>query len=133
VSERPVNKTEAEWAEQLDPASYEVLRRKGTERPFTGEYWNHEAPGEYLCKGCGAILFRSEAKFDAGCGWPSFTAPAEPGKVDEARDMSHAMIRTEVLCQACGGHLGHVFEDGPQPTGLRYCINSASLTFDPDA
>ena len=131
MSDRPVNRTDAEWREQLDPNSYEVLRKKGTERPFTGEFWDTEEAGEYRCKGCGTPLFSSETKFDAGCGWPSFTAPVEPANVEEAKDTSHFMIRTEVLCNACGGHLGHVFPDGPAPTGLRYCINSASLAFEP--
>ena len=121
------DKDEAAWREQLTAEEFYVLREKGTERAFTGEYWNVWEEGAYHCRGCGELLFQSDAKFDAGCGWPSFDRPATEGVVEEARDISHGMIRTEVLCQKCGGHLGHVFPDGPTETGQRYCINSLSI------
>ena len=127
----PKDRTDAEWKLSLSPEQYEVLRRKGTERAFTGRYWDNHETGRYLCAGCGEELFRSDEKFDSGSGWPSFTAPAQRDSVAEETDETHGMRRTEVHCARCGGHLGHVFPDGPGPEGLRYCINSASLDFDP--
>jgi peptide-methionine (R)-S-oxide reductase len=122
-----VTKTEEEWQKSLTPEEYRVLRQKGTERAFTGAYWNSHEAARYRCAGCGAELFDSDTKFDSGCGWPSFTAPMDQNVVSEELDTSHGMVRTEVMCARCGGHLGHVFPDGPAPTGLRYCINSVSL------
>ena len=125
-------KTDAEWRASLTPEQYHILREAGTERAFTGQYDKHYEPGEYLCAGCGQRLFESDAKYNSGCGWPAFTAPAESDAVAEQRDTSRGMIRTEVLCSNCGGHLGHVFPDGPpEAGGLRYCINSLSLDFEP--
>ena len=120
-------KTEAEWKAELTPEQYHVLREKGTERPYTGEFDHSFDQGTYTCAGCGAQLFASDAKYDSGCGWPAFYAPAGEEAVEEETDVSYGMTSTEVMCAACGGHLGHVFPDGPQPTGLRYCINSAAL------
>jgi peptide-methionine (R)-S-oxide reductase len=122
-----VVKTDAEWREELTPEQYQVLRKQGTERPFTGKYWNVKDDGIYRCAGCGAELFSSDTKFESGSGWPSFYEPAVAENVEVHRDTSHGMIRTEARCANCGGHLGHVFDDGPNPTGLRFCINSCSL------
>ena len=127
-----LEKDDGYWREHLTPDEYTVLREKGTERAFTGEYWNVWEEGTYHCRGCGEVLFQSDTKFDAGCGWPSFDRPASEGVIEESRDTSHGMIRTEVLCKKCGGHLGHVFPDGPTETGQRYCINSLSVSLEKD-
>ncbi len=124
--------TEEEWREKLSPEQYHILREGGTERAFTGEYWNNHENGEYRCAGCGEPLFASDTKFDSGSGWPSFTKPGSDDAVTAHADGSHGMQRVEVRCAKCGGHLGHVFPDGPGPEGMRYCINSASLDFEPE-
>ncbi len=128
----PMDMTESEWREQLTPQQYRILREKGTECAFTGPYWNTFKTGTYSCIACGSKLFKSDTKFDAGCGWPSFFEAVSPDAVTEHKDATLGMVRTEICCASCGGHLGHVFPDGPQPTGLRYCMNGTSMTFTPE-
>ncbi len=125
----PVKKTDEEWCKELSPMQYEVARHAATERPFTGEYWNHWDDGQYKCVGCGEALFESKTKFDAGCGWPSYSEAVNAEVIERISDVSHGMVRVEVRCKKCGSHLGHVFPDGPEPTGERFCINSAAIDF----
>lgn len=131
MNDYPVKKTESQWREQLDPMAFEVTRHAATERAFTGRYWDHWENGAYRCICCGAVLFNSATKFDAGCGWPSYSEAVNAELIERVIDKSHGMTRVEVRCRQCGAHLGHVFDDGPEPTGERFCINSAALDFTP--
>jgi peptide-methionine (R)-S-oxide reductase len=133
MSDYPVKKSEDQWRAELDAMQFDVTRRAATERPFSGKYWDHWSDGKYNCVGCGTPLFDSNTKFDAGCGWPSYFAPINSEVVERVVDRTHGMVRVEVRCNRCGSHLGHVFEDGPEPTGERFCINSAALHFAPKA
>jgi peptide-methionine (R)-S-oxide reductase len=130
MDEEKIERSEEQWRQQLSPEQYQILREAGTERAFTGEYWDNHEQGVYRCGACGLPLFESKTKFDSGTGWPSFYAPIAESRVNNVTDRSHGMDRTEVRCRRCGSHLGHVFDDGPKPTGLRYCINSAALKFE---
>lgn len=133
MSDHKLVKSDAEWRAELSPEEYRICREKGTERAFSGEYWDEHRDGTYVCRACGEALFSSDSKYDSGSGWPSFFQPLEKEAIDEHKDSSHGMIRTEITCSRCGSHLGHVFPDGPRPTGVRYCVNSASLRLKPDA
>lgn len=133
MSDHKLVKSDAEWRAELSPEEYRICREKGTERAFSGEYWDEHRDGTYVCRACGEALFSSDTKYDSGSGWPSFFQPLEKEAIDEHKDSSHGMIRTEITCSRCGSHLGHVFPDGPRPTGVRYCVNSASLRLKPDA
>jgi peptide-methionine (R)-S-oxide reductase len=126
-----IQRTDEEWRRLLSPEEYQILRRKGTERAFTGRYWKTKEPGTFVCAACGNALFSSDTKYESGSGWPSFYQPLDEGAIETETDVSHGMVRTEVNCARCGSHLGHVFEDGPAPTGLRYCMNSASMKLQP--
>ena len=132
MNDDPSKLSPEEWRKRLTPMEFHVLREKGTERAFTGEYWDTKTKGTYECRACGLPLFESDTKFDSGCGWPSFFQPLDGARLIENRDTSHGMVRTEIVCKRCGGHMGHVFDDGPPPTGLRYCINSASIKLKED-
>jgi len=131
MSDYPIKRTDAEWREQLDPTQYQVARQHGTERAFSGKYWDHFEGGQYNCIGCGTPLFEADTKFDAHCGWPSYWAPINAEVIERITDTTHGMVRVEVRCNKCGSHLGHVFPDGPDPTGERFCINSAAIDFSP--
>jgi peptide-methionine (R)-S-oxide reductase len=132
MNDDPAKLSPEEWRKRLTPMEFHVLREKGTERAFTGEYWDTKTKGTYECRACGLPLFESDTKFDSGCGWPSFFQPLDGARLIENRDTSHGMVRTEIVCKRCGSHMGHVFDDGPPPTGLRYCINSASIKLKED-